>query len=213
MARLNLGFPIWLLAPFSRQRRRQVANRLLSLMSPIPSGATLLDVGGPGMATMLVAHHFQSVVVANVTEEALSPTHIAVSHPIDKVLGDGCVLPFRENSVDFVFSDNVIEHVSEDKRERFINELRRVARRGFFITTPNYWFPFEPHYHMPFFQFLPRVARERLVRIARFGFIDSPGENIKLLSRRDLRRLAPDATVTGIGFTPFAETLVAAWRR
>lgn len=181
-------------------------------MSPIPAGATLLDVGGPGMVTMLVARHFQSVVAANITEEALSASHIATSDPFDSVLGDGCTLPFREKSVDFVFSDNVIEHVSEERRERFVNELKRVARAGFLITTPNYWFPFEPHFHMPFFQFLPAAAKERLLRFARFGFVNDPSETIKLLSRRDLQRLVPDATVTDIGFTPFPETLLAWWR-
>ena len=213
MAKLNLGLPVGFLAPFSRWRRRQIADRFLAMMSPIPPLATLLDVGGPGMVTMLVAGHFQKVIVANLTEEALAPSHIAASDSFDEALGDGCALPFRENSVDFVFSDQVIEHVSEEKRERFVREIRRVARAGFLIATPNYWFPFEPHYHMPLFQFLPETAKERLLRVARFGFVADANETIKLLSRRDLQRLAPDATVTGIGFTPFPETLLAWWRR
>ena len=155
MARLHLGLPTGLLAPLSRQRRRQVTERFLALMSPIPAAATLLDVGGPGMATLLLAHRFQRVLVANIAAESLSPSHIPTAERFDVVIGDGCGLPLGDNSVDFVFSDNVIEHVSEPKRESFVNELRRVARMGFLITTPNYWFPFEPHYHMPFFQFLP----------------------------------------------------------
>ena len=213
MAKLNLGLPIWALAPFSRWRRRQVARRFLALMSPIPAGATLLDVGGPGMATTLVADRFQSVIVANIGEEALRPGHLAAADAFRRVLGDGCALPLADHSVDFVFSDNVIEHVYEESRERFINELRRVAARGFLITTPNYWFPFEPHYHMPLFQYLPEAAKDRLLRRARFGFVNDAGETIKLLSRRDLRRLVPEATVSGIGFTPYPETLVASWRR
>ncbi len=173
----------------------------------------MLDIGGPGMATMLVAHRFKRVYVANLTTDTLSPNHFEVSGPFDGILGDACALPLADNSVDFVFSDNVIEHVNEEKRGLFVSELRRVARVGFVITTPNYWFPFEPHYHMPFFQFLPKAARNRLLRVARFGFVDDPGETIRLLSRRDLRQLVPDAIVTGIGFTPFPETLLASWRR
>lgn len=212
-AKLNLGLPIWLLAPLSRQRRRQVTDRFLKLMSPVPAEATLLDIGGPGMATMLVAHRFKRVYVANLTPDTLSPSHVEVSGPFDGILGDACALPFADNSVDFVFSDNVIEHVSAEKRDLFVSELRRVARLGFVITTPNYWFPFEPHYHMPFFQFLPKAARNRLLQVARFGFVEDPDETIRLLSRRDLHQLVPDAIVTGIGFTPFPETLLASWRR
>lgn len=165
------------------------------------------------MATMLVAHRFRRTLVANITEEALSPSHIAAPDRFDMIVGDGCALPLGDNSVDFVFSDNVIEHVTQERRENFVDELRRVTRTGFLITTPNFWFPFEPHYHMPFFQFLPDAARERLLRVARFGFVNGPGETISLLSRRDLQRLVPDGTVTGIGFTPYPETLVASWRR
>ena len=181
-------------------------------MSPIPPGATLLDVGGPGMVTALVADRFQRVIVANISDDALRPGHMAASDSFSRVLGDGCALPFGESSVDFVFSDNVIEHIADENRESFMNELRRVAARGFLITTPNYWFPFEPHYHMPLFQYLPGAARGRLLRHARFGFVDDARETIKLLSRRDLRRLAPEASVTGIGFTPYHETLLASWR-
>ena len=214
MARLNLGIPRWSLAPLARRRRRQVVDRFLAWMSPIPDAATLLDVGGPGLATVLLAPYFQTVVAVNLNSGALSPSHIAdPAESFVKIIGDGSVLPLRDRGVDLVLCDNVIEHVSEGAREGFVSELRRVAKRGFFITTPNYWFPFEPHYHMPLFQFLPPRCREPLLRRASFGFVSDPSEFIGLLSRRDLQRLLPEATVSGIGFTPFPETLVAWWRQ
>jgi len=213
MARLNLGIPRGPLAILARWRRRQVVDRFLARMSPIPDEATLLDVGGPGLATVLLAPYFRTVVTLNLNPGALSPSHVPAAESFVKIIGDGRVLPLRDKGVDLVLCDNVIEHVSEQVREGFVTELRRVAKRGFFITTPNYWFPFEPHYHMPLFQFLPPRSREWLLRRASFGFVTDPSEVISLLSRRDLQRLLPHATVSGIGFTPFPETLVAWWRQ
>jgi ubiquinone/menaquinone biosynthesis C-methylase UbiE len=213
MARLNFGIPRWSLAPLARRRRRQVVDRFLAWMCPIPDRATLLDVGGPGLATVLLAPYFKTVVAVNLDPEALSPSHIADPESFVRIMGDGCILPLRDKSVDLVLCDNVIEHVREQAREGLISELRRVSKNGFFITTPNYWFPFEPHYHMPLFQFLPLHWRESLLRRASFGWVSDPNEFIRLLSRRDLQRLLPEATVNGIGFTPFPETLVAWWRQ
>ena len=66
---------------------------------------------------------------------------------------DGCSLPFPDKSFDIVFSNAVIEHIIGDgKQAQFARELMRVGR-SWFVTTPNYWFPLEPHYHLPFIQF------------------------------------------------------------
>lgn len=57
----------------------------------------------------------------------------------------GGEFPFDDNEFDWVFSNAVIEHVGSRNRQlQFINEMVRVARNVFF-TTPNRFFPIEPH--------------------------------------------------------------------
>jgi SAM-dependent methyltransferase len=53
------------------------------------------------------------------------------------VLGDGCLLPFRDNSFDVVFSIYVLEHVERPKE--FVAEIQRVLRPGgvCLMLTPN----------------------------------------------------------------------------
>ena len=169
----------------------------------------LLDVGGPGLATILLTAHVETVIVLNVDVASLSPNHVDGATSMQRIVGDGGNLPFADNSVDFVLSDNVIEHVPD--RERFAAEVMRVARRGVFLTTPNYWFPFEPHYHMPFFQFLPRAVRSQLLKLFDFGFAGRDSF-IELLTARELKTLLPGANVEGIAFFVLPETLIA-WCR
>lgn len=49
----------------------------------------------------------------------------------------------------------------------------RAGRKGHFISTPNFWFPLEPHYHMAFFQFLPELFKRWLVRHLSFSWRSS----------------------------------------
>ncbi len=96
---------------------------------------------------------------------------------------------------DVAFSNSVIEHVPPERHAAFASEIRRVADR-YFVQTPNRWFPIEPHYQLPLFQFFPRSLRTFLNAHFSLGW-QSKGhwEEITLLSASDLRRLFPDATI------------------
>ncbi len=60
---------------------------------------------------------------------------------------NGCALPFGDKSFDVVYSHAVIEHLADHyAQQRFAAEVVRVGR-GWFVTTPNLWYPIEPNYH------------------------------------------------------------------
>ncbi|MCW4023434.1 MAG: class I SAM-dependent methyltransferase [Candidatus Bathyarchaeota archaeon] len=80
----------------------------------------------------------------------------------ENVIADARFLPFKNKSVDYVISNSVIEHI-EGGAERFSKELRRVAKNGYFISCPHYYTFVEPHYFMPFFQFVPEQAKKFLI--------------------------------------------------
>ena len=82
------------------------------------------------------------------------------------------------------FSNSVIEHIPPPLQQDFANEISRVARR-YFVQTPNRYFPIEPHYQFPFFQFLPRSLRQALNRRFTLGWqAKGHWEEITLLSAR-----------------------------
>ncbi len=118
---------------------------------------------------------------------------------------DGCALPFPDKSFDIVYSNAVIEHLPGRKsQQRFAAEVARVGR-GWFVTTPNLWYPVEPHYHLPFVQFLPQSWQRRLV--ASLG--RAPYENLYLLTESQLGQLFPGGRVCGCRVTFYPETLIA----
>jgi SAM-dependent methyltransferase len=84
----------------------------------------------------------------------------------------GEALPFAAGSFDFILSNEVIEHVEDDRG--YLVELARVTAPGgrIVVFCPNRWYPVEQHgiywrgaYHFgnkPLVNYLPDVLRNRL---------------------------------------------------
>jgi SAM-dependent methyltransferase len=92
------------------------------------------------------------------------------------VRADGRELPFADGEFDLGFSNAVVEHVAGGRagQRRFVAELCRVARRVF-VSTPNRWFPLDPHTLLPFVHWLPAgEARSRLFRARGFEDVLDP---------------------------------------
>jgi SAM-dependent methyltransferase len=93
-------------------------------------------------------------------------------------------LPFAEGEFDLVYCSSVIEHVPTARRAAFAAELRRVGS-GFYVQTPAYSFPIEPHALLPFAHWLPPSLRKPYWR---FGAAKE-WEQISLLRRREVEVL------------------------
>jgi hypothetical protein len=78
----------------------------------------------------------------------------------------------------------VIEHVAPARRAAFAAELRRVGR-GWFVQSPAFSFPIEPHSLLPGAHWLTPGLRERYWRLgAAEGW-----EEISLLRRAEMEEL------------------------
>ncbi|WP_298459165.1 methyltransferase domain-containing protein [uncultured Cellulomonas sp.] len=113
-----------------------------------------------------------------------------VDSPYPFTVANGCDMPFDDDYVDFSLANAIIEHVGdEDEQRRFVAEQTRVAR-CWVITTPNRWFPVEPHTSVLFLHWMPacRAGRKEFSR---------------LMSRREFTDLLPPGTrVTGHWWSP-----------
>jgi hypothetical protein len=112
----------------------------------------------------------------------------AVAFPrVRAIRSDGRDLPFADDEFELGFSNAVVEHVAggREGQRRFVEELCRVAERVF-VTTPNRFFPLDPHTLLPFAHWLPNgAARDRLLRARGFDDVLDP------LGPRELARLFP----------------------
>src|SRR6202007_1225101 len=132
-----------------RRRRWNAICKLLRLRGD----ESVLDVGGTDKSWWFVDWK-APVIRCNLDRNAADSG--------SRVVADGRCLPFGDRAFDVVFSNSVIEHVTPLKEQvRFAGEIQRTGRR-YFVQTPNRWFPIEPHYLFPLFQFFPTVLQRWL---------------------------------------------------
>ncbi|HEY0528577.1 MAG TPA: class I SAM-dependent methyltransferase [Gemmatimonadaceae bacterium] len=207
------------LATRLRQRR---FGFFLSLLRSLPRPLAILDVGG----TQEFWERMGRDALGDVRVTLLNIQKLATSGAMfEGVQGDARDLSrYGDATFDVVFSNSVIEHLGpsfEDQR-RMADEIRRVGRR-YFVQTPNRYFPVEPHFLMPAFQFWPVSAR--VWAATHFGlgwysrFEDAAAatrevKSICLLSESQVRELFPDASIYKEKFLGLTKSFVAyaGWR-
>lgn len=191
-----------------QNRFRPRRMRKMTTRSGMTSSTTVLDVGG----TELNWEYSQVrpvLTILNVTPN--SEQKIGW-----QVVGDGCRLPFGDDAFDFVFSNSVIEHVSD--HEAFAREIARVGKK-YYVQTPNKWFVIEPHLMAPFIHWLPLSWRYKLVkRFTLWGMIAKPSDaevedalaTTHLIGTRELLRLFPGASLEREHFLGMTKS-IAVW--
>ncbi|MFI5130300.1 MAG: methyltransferase domain-containing protein [Chitinophagales bacterium] len=131
--------------------------------------------------------------------------HETRSNNVVSVKGDATNLAeYKDEQFDIVHSNSVIEHLyAKENHKKMASEARRVGKY-YYIQTPNYWFPVEPHWLFPFFQWLPFGTRVFLTRYFSLGhFKKMPDKDaakqlvseINLLTEKEMKSLFQDGKV------------------
>ncbi|MBG1232943.1 methyltransferase domain-containing protein [Aestuariivirga litoralis] len=184
----------------SYQRRRMYDVFLADMGLPDES-ATLLDVGATSDRSYATSNYVEAwyphkhrITACGVDDAGF----LTVLYPgMTFKHADATRLPFADQSFDVVHSSAVLEHVgSFENQVRMMAECARVCRRGFFITTPNRWFPVEFHTVLPFVHWLPKPAFRNLMRKTGRGFF-AEESNLNLMGGAELRRAATLAGIEG----------------
>jgi hypothetical protein len=198
-----------------RLRQRRFAF-FRGLLDALPRPLAILDLGGtesywlsmgfggePGLRVVL-----------------LNRRPVKVTLPgFSALLGDARNLEgIPDLQFDVVFSNSVIEHVGDaSDQARMAVEIRRVGKR-YLVQTPNFWFPIEPHFLFPGFQFLPLSLRAWLMhnmplgnypRVADRARARNRVASVRLLDERRLRMLFPEARIYRERFLMFTKSLIA----
>jgi SAM-dependent methyltransferase len=197
-----------LYAPILRHFRAGRMKRFSELFH-ITAETRVLDLGGGPSNWLLVPVRPRLTIVNK--DESMSKVAGAVP-----VIADACDTRLPSKSFDVVFSNSVIEHVGDRERQRqFAQECMRCGH-GFFVQTPNRWFPVDPHTFLPFAHWLPKKIFNRLMWLSPRFLITRPGPlelpdflNMRLLSKGDLQELFPGARIIQERFLGISKSLIA----
>lgn len=128
------------------------------------------------------------------------------------------VAEFPDLSFDFVHSNSLIEHVGRwDDMRQVASEIRRLAPR-YYVQTPNFWFPLDPHSNMPLMHWLPMPVQRQMVRKKAHGFYAKAEtldeamqivESTSMLDRAQVAALFPDAKIVTEDILFMSKSLIA----
>ncbi len=186
----------------SNRLRRKRFELFKNFIGDLNGNLKILDIGGTysfweqmGLASEQNIHF----TLVNLQKEENLPANF-VSYSADA----RDLSQFEDNSFDVVFSNSTIEHLSDyESQKRMANEIKRLAKR-YFVQTPNKFFPVEPHFVFPFFQFFPLELKIFLLQNFALGNFEKikdrqkaqqTCEEIVLLSEDELRELFDGAEI------------------
>lgn len=181
----------------------------------------ILDIGGreafwESMGFHKTGHKF---TILNVEDEKKPPRN----PNFETIVGDARKLTgVSRGDYDIVFSNSVIEHVGLwDDQRAMANEVHRIAD-CYLVQTPNFYFPVEPHFHVPYFQMMPLGLRTKLIQRYALGCMprveDEAGarrlaEETRLLKRSEMASLFPNAEIREERVLGITKSFIALRRR
>lgn len=211
---------------FSNSRRTRRFEAFAKLVNDVPHDPSrpvrILDIGGRsafwkqrGWASRADVH----VVIVNLASEF--EEHEADQPAYDNIelhVGDATDLSeFADRSFDLAFSNSVIEHLQTfDSQAAMAREVQRVAAL-YWVQTPNFWFPIEPHFLTPAWHWLPVSARVALLQRRQWGWrgpCPDPDEaeelvrEVRLMRGSELRRLFPGGELRRERIGPLVKSFV-----
>lgn len=190
--------------------RKKRAERIVALIEECYARngkVNIIDIGGTRMYWNIIPTDYLvknkvSITLVNLSSDGSLPADDPV---FTFCIGDACNLEnFEDKSFHIAHSNSVIEHVGDNlNRIKFAAEIKRVAE-SYYLQTPNYWFPVEPHFVTPFYHWLPESIRIKLLMNFDLGWYKKSKsrseakemiDGCRLMTKKDLNALFPEADV------------------
>lgn len=184
----------------SNKLRQKRFAKFESLIESFPRPVRIIDIGGTELFWQQRGWAGNSdYEILTVNLEANPTSHDNVK----SVKGDATDLSeFADGQFDVAFSNSVIEHLFTFENQKLMaKEVQRVAKT-YWVQTPDFWFPVEPHFHVPGWQWLPATVRTVMIKNFRCGWrgpcatweeAREAVAEVRLLSSGEMRTLFPNA--------------------
>lgn len=175
---------------------------------------SVIDLGGDARSWATATLKPRELTLLNLFDQDVD------QHWMEAVVGDACELPaaLRGRRFDLVCSNSVMEHLGGFARRCEFAQAARDLGDHLWIQTPYRYFPLEPHWLFPFFQFLPLRARAHVtVRwplgsyggLREFDQAVRWSSRVELLTATELSYHFPDAEIHRERLAGLTKSLIA----
>ncbi len=204
-----------------RSKRFAEVEQIIRTVLKFKSEVTILDAGGRGVYWQMLASDLRDrvrITAINFEDQLSNFDSFEDSVSVENVVGDACDMPqFDQCSFDIVHSNSVIEHLGSYRNMvRFAKEASRIGN-AYYVQTPYFWFPIEPHYAVPFVHWLPDPLRLSLLTSLPLGlskklsYLDALSEvdHTRIVDRRLMRNLFPQSRIVNERFFLLTKSVAA----
>ncbi len=207
----------------NNKKNNSLANRLrrkrfalfLDMIRKMPRPIRIIDVGGTELFWKQMGFTEQpgiEITLLNLKSESTETPGFR------SMAGDARNMKqFGNKEFDLAFSNSVIEHVGSFREQiQMAAEMQRIAKK-IYLQTPNYFFPLEPHFLFPLFQFLPLWLKVWLIMNFSLGWYPKITNNqkaieiclnIRLLKKSELQTLFPGSKIHKEYFAGFVKSFI-----
>jgi len=193
-----------------RRKRIEIFKNLLNKYNP---PVKILDLGGTQEFWENMELISDRIQITIINTESINTKYKNLKS-LKKDVRD--LSEFRDKDYDIVFSNSLIEHIGDfPEQKKLAEEITRIGKT-YFIQTPNYYFPLEPHFLFPYFQLLPKKMKVILLSHFNLGWFKKSQKSeavkiinsIRLLKYKDLKKLFPGALIKREKFSGFTKSFI-----
>ncbi len=116
--------------PFDQYQRYKNASELINVIRENNHDYSILEVGANEHRNLEKFLPFDNITYLDI----VVPEYL--KNDPSYIQGDATNMPFDDERFDFIIALDVFEHIPQQRRISFLNELERVSKRGFILAAP-----------------------------------------------------------------------------
>ena len=142
-----------------RKKRSYLIKKIISKIYLLKGSVKIVDLGGTESYWNIIGDDFLNKNKVKITLINLIDYKIKNKNIFSQINKDFFKCEFKKYSFDLSFSNSVIEHIGDTKKQISFCNLHKNLAKFYYLQTPNKFFFIEPHFMFPFFNFLPRSVQ------------------------------------------------------
>lgn len=195
----------------ARKKRFDLFYSLMNMALPKEHVIKIIDVGGTqkyweSMMMFQEKRNIEITLVNLLKEDIVGKSkHIGIRYEARQgnILDKDFVNSLLKEEYHICYSNSVIEHLYTKQNQIGMAESVRRLATYHWIQTPYKYFPLEPHFHFPFWIYIPKPIRKKLLmnfELGHFPILSSEEasdilDEIRLISESEYRKWFPESVI------------------